>query len=285
MANKTEPEKPAETEPIIQPFNETIKCASYGATSSRKTLQIGTLIETFGAENVGVISCERGLNTIRSLADERYIRVAEDMNGLREAWAWAKDNFSKPNQWVCVDGGTRALQWVHNEVFGGTQKAYELILGGTNKKDLPAPLRPYAAFITGNDEMNTQGMWIRVGSEAERLFNTFVKLPANMYWTFWEEQTNVDQFRKGVPWRPDTPGNGALGAVKGTFDFIFRLTSEGEQSTAIFRNPPGNNENYGKTRDDWRGGIKVPDRIKGFNLAEFVQLITNNQTTKEMKTQ
>jgi hypothetical protein len=277
----TEAKVPSSAENGSKPFSETIKCAAYGATSSRKTLQIGYLIETFGAENVGVISCERGLNTIRSLADERYIKVAEDRDGLRAAWAWAKETFTRPDQWVCVDGGTRALQWIHNDIFGGTQRAYEMVLSGTGKKDLPAALRPFAAFITGNDEMNSQGMWIRVGSEAERLLNTFVKLPSNMYWTFWEEQTNIDQYRKGVPWRPDTPGNGALGAVKGTFDFIFRLISEGEQSTAIFRNPVGNNENYGKTRDDWRGGVKVPDRMPAFNLAQFVKLINKQEGATE----
>lgn len=281
---KPQPADTAETPELsaTQPFNETLKCAAYGATSSRKTLQIGHLIEAYGAENVGVISCERGLNTIRSLTDERYIFTAEDRDGLREAWAWAREKFPSPDQWVCVDGGSRALQWIHNDIFGLTQKAYEAIIGGKPKRDLDLSLRPYAAFVTGNDEMNTQGMWIRVGSDAERLLNSFVRLPSNMYWTFWEEQTNVDQYRKGVPWRPDTPGNGALTAVKGTFDFIFRLVSEGDTSTAIFRNPVGNNENYGKTRDDWRGGVKIPDRITDFNLATLVSLINAN-TTKTTK--
>jgi hypothetical protein len=44
--------------------------------------------------------------------------------------------------------------------------------------------------------------------------------------------------------------------------------------SASFRNPPGNNENYTKVRDDWDGGVKVPDRIDGFNLAQFANLVT-----------
>lgn len=268
--------------PETKPFNETIKAAAYGATSSRKTLQIGYLIEEYGVENVGIISCERGLNTIRSLLDERYIKVAEDRDGLREAWAWARDNFSGRDQWVCVDGGTRVLQWIHNDVFGTAQKAYEEVLSGKAKSKLDANQRAYAMFITSNDEINTQGLWSRVGTEAERLFNSFVKLPSNMYWTFWEELTSIDQYKKGVPWKPDTPGNLSFGAIKGTFDYIFRLVAGAESSTAIFRNPAGNNENYCKTRDDWRSA-RIPDRIADFKLTDLVTIINNN--TKEQTNQ
>src|SRR6185503_21146357 len=83
-----------------KPFNETLKMAAYGANNSRKTLQIGHLIETFGAANVGIISCERGLNTIKSKLDERYIKVVDNKQELRDAWKWANDSFG-PNQWVC----------------------------------------------------------------------------------------------------------------------------------------------------------------------------------------
>lgn len=266
----------------VQPFNETIKAAAYGATGSRKTLQIGHLIEEYGVENVGIISCERGLNTIRSLLDKRYIRVAEDRAGLRSAWAWARDNFSGPDQWVCVDGGTRVLQWIQGDVFGTAQRAYEEVLSGKAKSKLDPDLRAYAMFITGNDEINTQALWSRVGSEAERLFNSFVKLPSNMYWTFWEELTSIDQYKKGKPWKPDTPGNLSFGAIRGTFDYIFRLIPGSESSTAIFRNPSGNNENYVKTRDDWRS-TRIPDRIADFKLTDLVTIINRTNTREAAK--
>jgi hypothetical protein len=265
----------------VKPFAETLKCAAYGASSSGKTLLIGDLIETYGAENVGVISCEHGLHTIKSLIDERYVKVAEDRAGLRLAWAWAKDNFSGPNQWVCVDGGTRVLQWIQGDVFGTAQRAYEEVLGGKPKSKLDAELRAYAIYISGNEEINTQGLWGRVGSEAERLFNSFVKLPSNMYWTFWEQLTSIDQYKKGVPWKPDTPGNLSFGAINGTFDFIFRmLPVTDKRSTAVFRNPPGNNESFTKTRDDWRSA-KIPARIPEFKLTDLVNIINDaNGTTK-----
>jgi hypothetical protein len=263
--------------PEIKPFNETLKMAAYGANSSRKTLQIGNMIEAFGSENIGVISCERGLRTIHSLLDERYIKVVDNRDELRLAWQWARENFTKPNQWVCVDGGTRVVQWLHNEVFGTAQRAYEAILNGTPKKNLPADLRPFAAFVTSNDELDTGRLWGRLGTESERLLDSFIKLPSNMYWTFWEELTSIDQYRKGVPWKPDTPGNLSFGAIKGAFDYIFRLVSHGDTSTAYFRNPPGNNENYGKTRDDWRSE-RIPDKMADFNIVDLINLINKGAT-------
>ena len=264
----------------IEAFSETLKLAAYGTNSSRKTLQIGNLIEAYGAENVGIISCEHGLQTIGSLLDQRYIKVVDNRDELRLAYAWLKDNFNQPGQWGCVDGGTRVIQWLHNDIFGTAQRAYEAVLNGTPKSKLDPALRAYASFITKNEELDTGRLWGRLGTEAERLLDGFVKLPCNLYWTFWEELTSIDQYTKGVPWKPDTPGNLSFGAIKGAFDFIFRLVPQGESSTAYFRNPPGNNENYGKTRDDWRGGVRVPDRIEKFNIVDLVNLINNKSNNQ-----
>lgn len=253
-------------------FNETTKGAAYGDVSTGKTLLIGDLIDEYGVENVGIISCERGLSTIRSKLDERYIKVAEDKAGLRDAWAWARERFTTHDQWICVDGGTRALNWIKDEVFGKAQQAYEQYLSGLKKADLPPALRPYAAFITGKDELDTRNMWSRVGGNAEMLLNSFVRLPCNMFWTFWESQTWHNAYDKGPPWRPDTPGNNALDVVRGTFDFIWRMEAiDGKRSTAHFR---GNQRfQLTKTRDEWANGIKVPDKIDEFNLAKFAKMV------------
>lgn len=265
-----------------KPFAETIKCASYAATGGRKTLQIGHLIKEFGAENIGIISCEHGLNTIGSLVDERFVFRATDRQGLRDAYKWAQDNgFVTPDKWVCVDGGSRALNWINHEIFAGAQKALEGVIDGKQKRALDSSFRKYASYVTKEEDLNTQQMWWRTGYECEQLLDAFIKLGANMYWTFWEDQTSISQYVKGVPWIPETPGKGALVAVKGTFDFIFRLIPWKDSVAACFRNPPGNNENYGKVRDDWNSGIKVPDRIEGFNLAEFVKLISSKGATKQ----
>ncbi len=260
-----------------QDYRESIKLAAYAPTGGKKTLQIAGLIDLVGAENVGIISCERGLTTIKSKVDARYVKEVSGRAELREAWAWAKENFNQPNQWVAVDGGSRVLNWVQQEIFGGAQLALESIINGTQKRDLPPDVRKYAPFVTKELDLNTQQMWIQTGFHCERLLDSFVKLGSNMYWTFWEERTSIDQYTKGPPAIPDTPGKGALNAIKGCFDFIFRLVPDGETVTAQFRNMPGSNAIYGKTRDDWDGGIKVPNSIADFKMAEFVRLISGEK--------
>lgn len=262
-------------------FVESFKAASYGAQSSRKTLQIGYLIETFGAENVGIISCEHGLGTIASLTDSRYVFVADNLDKLREGYGWARERFSNTSQWVCVDGGSRVLQWINHEIFIGAQRALDGVIAGTDKRALDPAIRKYASYIEKEISLNSQQMWWRTGYECERLLDSFIKIGSNMYWTFWEDQTSISQYVKGVPWIPETPGKGALAAVKGAFDFIFRLVPDGENSTAHFRNPAGTITNYTKTRDDWRGGVRVPDSIANFNLAEFYQLTTTKGAIKQ----
>lgn len=256
-------------------YTETCKVALYGASGSRKTLQIGSLIKEYGAENVGIISCEYGLSTIKSLVKTDHVYVAQrlaalddkDTATMRHAWEWAKKQQYK---WLCIDGGSRVLEWIQQDIFGGAQRALEMVMNGIGKRELPSPVRRYGAYVTKDDDLNTQQMWIRVGFESTRLFDSFISLGSNLYFTFWEEQTSLDQYKKGPPWKPDTPGKGSFGAIKGAFDFIGRLVNEGEQSSAIFAN---SGVQYGKRRDDRDAGIIVPDVIKEFNLAEFAKLV------------
>lgn len=253
-------------------YSESLKIALYAETGGRKTLQIGNLIEGLGAENVGIISCEHGLGTIQSKIDPQYVRPAHNMAELRAAYMWAASTFKSPAQFVCVDGGSRVLNWIRDDLIAGTNRVYEQLLDGVKRTDLNSTDRPYAFFVTNQNEINMQAIWIRVGMEADRLMNSFVRLPASMYWTFWEELTNVDQYSKGPPFKPDTPGKGAFDAIKGTFDFVFRLVKDGDTSTALCDDGQPR-KYYAKRRDDWAGGIKVPNEIKDFNLAAFVKML------------
>lgn len=266
MTEKVEEVKPTQ-------FNETLKLASFAATGGRKTLQIGYLIDLVGVENVGIINADRGLTTIKSKTDDRYVKTVDSRDDLRAAWAWARDNFAQPHQWVVIDGGTRVLNWVQQEIFSGAQAALDGMIAGIPRGELK-DVRKYASYVSKELDLNTQQMWWQTGQQCERLLDSFVKLGSNMYWTFWERQTSLSQFQKGPPWKPDTPGTGALEAVKRAFDFIFRLVSDGDQVTAYFRNPAGSSLNYGKVRDDWDGGIKVPNSIANFRMDEFVKLIS-----------
>ena len=249
-------------------LDHNLKIAIYAATGGRKTLQIGHLIERFGASNVGIISCESGLNTIRSLVDPAFVYEANNLDELAKAYAWAKEKFPKPDQWVCVDGGSRVLMWIRDKWWSGAENALAQVINGVRPQDLPAAAKQFAVYVTKGAELNSQQIWIRVATEAERLFNAFVRLPSSSYWTFWEEKTNIDQFQKGLPWKPDTPGAGTFSAIKGAFDFIMRLVPDGERCTAQCSDQ--SSVYYAKHRDDWKAGIRVPDEIKDFRLDEFV---------------
>jgi len=246
-----------------------LKLALYAAAEGGKTLQIGHLIEAFGAENVGIISCEGGLSTIRSKIDPRYIRECESLDDVRSAWGWAKENFGREDQFVCVDGGSRVLQWVRDDFWGNAERVMEDLMEGKRREMLPENLKPFARFVTKGNELDGQRIWIAVGTACERLFDGFIKLPSSVVWNFWEELTNTDQYAKNLPWKPDTPGNGAFQAIKRSFDYVFRLTREGEVVVAQCANSP---KAFAKRRDDW-SVIKVPPEIKPFNLAEFVNLV------------
>lgn len=260
-------------QPVQQstPFNETCKVALFGANSTGKTLQIRSLIESYGAENVGIVSCEHGLSTIRSSIKEGQVRECANIKDFRSAWSWALETYQGLGKWICVDGGTRAMQWLAGEVWAGTDAAYSLMATGTPKAEIPMNLRPYLRFITGAGEIDGMRQWIQIGRDADFELNRWVKLPCNSYWTFWEVETSLDQYRKGKPWQVDSPGTAGRDSVYGTFDFIMRLTNvDGVQ---VATHDPGKRIVRSKARDDWAGGIKVPNEQVGFNLAAFTRLI------------
>jgi hypothetical protein len=232
-------------------------------------LQIGHLIERFDAENVGIISCESGLTTISSRINPDYVKQCDSLDDLRKAFGWAKEKFTLPTQWVCVDGGSRVLQWVRDENWGNAEQAAELLMEGKRRDMLSDGLKPYARFVTKDMSLDGQRIWIQVGMDCERLMDAFIKLPSSVYWNFWEELTSKGQYEKGLPWKPDTPGNGAFNSIRRAFDYVFRLTREGETITAQCSNSP---KAFAKKRDDWEI-VKVPAEIKGFNLAAFVEKV------------
>lgn len=262
-------------DPVSEPDHiENLKIATYAETGGRKTLQIGHLIERFGSDNVGIISAEHGLGTIASLVMKDQVQEVTSMAELRSAYMWAKQKYTGRDQWVCVDGGSRVLQWIRDDIFVNVQRAYDAILDGTKPQDLDASIRPYARFVTARGEVDTMQIWIRTGMETERLLNSFVRLNCSIYWTFWQEQTNVDQYTKGLPWKPDTPGKGPLDAVKSAFDFIMRLVRDpSDPEKTVAQCSDSSKVYYAKHRDDWRAGIKVPDEIRDFNLADFVERV------------
>ena len=252
-------------------FSETTKIALFGANSTGKTLQIRSLIEAFGWENVGIVSCEDGLKTVQSIVRPEQVKECNSISELKQAWKWASDHYAGTDKWVCVDGGTRALQWIAGEVWAGTDAVYTLMATGTPKHELPTALKPFLRFITGQGEIDGQRQWVQIGRDIDFELARWVRLPANMYWTFWEDQTSLDQYRKGLPWQVDCPGKAGRDAIMGSFDFVLRLTRAG--NSVVATHDPERRVVRSKARDDWAGGIKVPNEQANFSLATFAETL------------
>lgn len=260
-------------------FSETTKIGLMGANSTGKTLQIRSLIERYGVENVGIASCEHGLSTIGSVVRDDMVRECASLDDLKAAWKWAADTFKLRDQWVCVDGGTRALQWIAGNVWAGTDAAYTLMSTGTPKHELPVQLKPYLRFITSQGDIDGQRQWVQIGRDIDFELNRWAKLPCNVYWTFWEDQTSLDQYRKGLPWQTDAPGKAGRDAIYGTFDVILRLTIQGQKVVAT--HDPEKRVVRSKVREDWSAGVRVPAEQVDFRLADFVQTLRPQMAAKE----
>lgn len=252
-------------------FTETTKVALFGANSTGKTLQIRSLIEACGWENVGIVSCEDGLKVIRSSIRPEQVKECNSIRDLKQAFAWASEKYAGAEKWVCVDGGTRALQWVAGEIWAGTDAVYTMMATGTPVSELPPAVKPFLRYITDKGAIDGQRQWIDIGRAIDFELNRWVRLPANMYWTFWEDQTSRGQYDKGLPWQTDAPGKGGRDAIYGTFDFILRLTTEDKKIIAT--HDPSKRAVRSKARDDWKGGITVPLEQADFNLAKFTETL------------
>lgn len=252
-------------------FNETCKVALFGANSTGKTLQIRSLIEAYGWERVGIVSCEDGLKVIRSSIRPEQVKECNNVKDLRAAFKWASENYYGLDKWVCVDGGTRALEWIAGTIWAGTEAVFNNIAFEIPRDEWPKEIRTFLRFITEKGNIDGQRQWIEIGRSADFELDRWVKLPANTYWTFWEDLTSKGQFDKGKPYTADAPGKGAKDAIYRAFDFILRLTRDGESMIAT--HDPDRREVRSKARDDWNGGVKVSSDNRDFNLAKFVETL------------
>lgn len=255
-------------EVVQQPtFTETLKIALYGKFGSRKTLQIGTLIELVGADNVLIVSAEHGLNTIRStLTNTANIIDVASLADVRKAWSVAQE-FANTNRWVALDGMSQITEWIANEQLSGADRYYELKQQGLNIA--PDDLK-YGRFIQ-RGEINTMAVYGKVGRESENLIAAWIKLPVNLYANYLEDMTGVSGFEKSVPYGPDVPGRVGLKAVMSSFDYVGRLTYN-ERNELVAGFDATSALYMARTRED-RNIIELPKTFTNFKLSEFVQLV------------
>lgn len=252
-------------------FTETIKVALYGAYGSRKTLQIGNLIKAAGSGRVLVVSAEHGLGTIRSLLDPSQVRTVHDKAELRQAFAEVKESFNTPDYWVCIDGGSQIVEWIANEQFTGADEYFSL---DARKQAIPDKLKEYGRYISDRSHtIDTQRIYGRIGRDSENLWAAWIRLQCNLYVNFLEDMTGVnDKREKTIPWGPDVPGKMGLKAVMSSFDFVGRLSYDGDGKLVGHFNPKSPIY-MARTREDRAAGIMLPTEIADFDLSQFIKLV------------
>jgi hypothetical protein len=256
-------------------FKETDKIAGYGPYGSYKTLQIGHLIEEFGADNVAIISAESGLSTIKSLVAERQVRVVHTTDEMREAYDWVKADYNTPSHWVCIDGGSRVMSTIANEHFKNTDMVYNLM---ARRQPVPTTLMQYGRFISVSGErlgIDTMSIYGKIGRDSENLLNAWLSLGSNLYVNYLEDMTGTANREKVPPYGPDVPGKVGLRAVMSSFDYVIRLSQDSKgRCVALTKGSP---MYLARTREDQRAGVNIPADIVDFNLAKFVGLITGEK--------
>jgi hypothetical protein len=269
----------AEKKPKVS-YSEGVKVALYAKNGGRKTLQIGHLIEEFGAENVLVVNCERGLRTIESkLTVKDNVILAPSLKELRNAFPKVQAFATGLDKFICLDGGSRVVQWMANEQLNGADRYYEAMKKGTTAALATEDLQ-YGRFIQ-KGEINSMAVYNKVGRDSETIWNAWVSLNANVYVNFWEELVGTSGFEKTFPYGPDVPGKVGLTAVTSAFDFVGRLFYH-EQRGLVGGFDVTSYQYMAKTRDDW-DVLRLPAEIDNFNLARFVRLVNGEITEEELK--
>jgi len=257
------------------PFSETIKIAVYTPPNNQKTLQIRGLIERYGADSVGIVSAERGLNTIKSSINDDMVFVVSTPEDARKAYAWAKEKYNRPGAWVVIDGGSSIMNLQANRHFGAADACLQhVILRGADS--LPPELKIYQRFITkrgGVWNLDMMAIYGLLGREAERFWDAWTSQQWHLYANFWEEKTGSVDRERVPPYGPDVPGRMGVGAIHGKFDYIVRLVrNQNGGVNGVVRDDPA--VSITKVREDRAVVAPIPDVIKGFSLTAFIDMLT-----------
>lgn len=246
----------------------TIKGALVGDYAIGKTHQLGYLVQAVGKENVAVVSCEKGLTTIASLIEPDNVKACASRDDLRAAYGWARDHFDASDKWVFMDGASRAMYWLFDEVLKPAEKVFEATVCG---RTVGGSDRKYLRFLSDRNNLDMMRIYGQHGSDARVFWNTWLSGNWNLMATFLAKETKHDGYASKPPYGPDVPGRVGVDAVMGTFDFVLALDRDNRGNpTARTR---GDREWLAKIRVDRFAGVEIPDVIENFNLAEFVATI------------
>jgi len=259
-------------------YTESHKIAAHADPNGGKTHQIRFLIREFGWENVGIVSGEHGLGTIRGDVREEQVFKVTSPEDANAAFKWAKEKYNAPGKWICIDGGSGIMQMFANNHFAKADAAMECIaLGGVEalQKAENQHLKIYQRFVTysrGVWNVDTMAIYGLIGRRAEIFWGAWSRASWSLYANFWTEKVGQGDRERTLPWGPDCPGRMGLAAIRGAFDYIIKLEANNGGFDAIVRDDP--RVTVTKMREDKDLGIDIPDVIKDFNIVEFVKALT-----------
>jgi len=247
-----------------------LKIATYGRWSSRKTFQVGSLIDRFGVDKVFVVSIDKGLGPVQSKV-KHYVEV-NSLDDLRKAYQQAVEFIKKNGDdcWVVLDGMSRAMNFISDSALGAADEAAEQMAQGVPVQGLRTEIRPFARFVSSSYQVDTMRIYGTIGVDSKNLLGAWLRLDCNLYSTYLEDMTSNGRERV-PPYVPDVPGQVGLKAVMSTYDFVIRLTIKG--SDCVAQMDPGSSLYMSRTREDQTLSGPLPKEIVGFNLADFVTLV------------
>lgn len=265
-------QQPLDPAVIAPAVADHLKIALYGRWCTRKTMQIASLIDRFGAANVFIVSADKGLNTVAGKFDTAQRWEVGSIDELRKAYAEVSAAIKgNSNAWVCLDGMTRVMNWIADDELDAGDQYARLIAEGTPHAAIETRLKPYRRFVNADGGLDTMKLYGAIGTDSKMLLNAWVRLSCNLYATYLEDETSNGR-TKGPPYTPDVPGNVGLKHLMSTFDYVIRMAFRDSDVVAQL-DPSRVALYYSRTRENRALSGELPKEITGFNLAQFVDKV------------
>jgi hypothetical protein len=252
-----------------------LKIMAYGRWCTGKTRQAASLIEAYGKENVYVVSCSAGLNTINGAYDPANVYECVSADDARAAWGelfgQGKGRI-KPGSdaWVVLDGLTEACEWFESSALDRLDECARIV-ASQGKAAVPQHLKEWLRFVNSEGGPDQQKAYGPIGVDCKLFIDGWVirgSQFANIYVTAHEQETQRDRVI-GPPYMPSLPGKVAREYAMGKFDYVVRMVADNGGTAQL--DPAKIALYWSRTRENRSVSGELPKEIPQFNLAEFVK--------------
>jgi len=254
-----------------------LKIATYGRWCTGKTRQAAHLIELVGKDNVFIVSCSAGLQTIQGLFNPDNVHECSSLEDLRIAWndLFIKNKIDSVDgeRWVVFDGLTEACSWIESEELDALDRAARAVSRGERGGITDKKVKEMLRFVNSDGGPDQQKAYGPIGVRCKILIEGWtsgISERTNVYTTAHEQESQRDR-QVGPPYIPQLPGKIAREFVMGKFDYVIRMVADNGGTAQL--DPAKINLYWSRTRENREISGPLPKEIKGFNLAEFVNMV------------